>query len=191
MKQTITVLIGTLMLLSSNAIGQIFSPSQYLKSEIELSRVFKNHVTTDLTVLKSNSEEVDPTDSSLRDLVSSMFKTVTDSLSKGVGIAAPQIGINKRVILVQRFDKIDEPFEAYFNPKILQYSKLTALRAEGCLSIDGIREIVERSYAILVEYYTVEGEYKFELVEDFVARIFQHEIDHLDGILFTERVELK
>jgi peptide deformylase len=116
-----------------------------------------------------------------------MFRTVTDSLSRGVGIAAPQIGVNKRVIIVKRFDKLNEPFEAYINPKILQFSMLQATREEGCLSVDGIRCEVERPYAILVSYTTVWGESKTEMVEDYTARIFQHEIDHLDGILFTER----
>jgi peptide deformylase len=191
MKQIITALIGSFMLLSIHVDAQIFSPSQYLNTEIEPARVFKNHLETDFSVLTSQSLEVDLNDTCLRDLVSTMFKTVTDSLSRGVGIAAPQIGINKRVILVQRFDKVDEPFEAYINPKILQYSKLMALRAEGCLSIDNFREEVERSYAILIEYYTIDGKKEIEMIEDFTARIFQHEIDHLDGILFTERIKAK
>jgi peptide deformylase len=117
-----------------------------------------------------------------------MYMTVTDSMSRGVGIAAPQIGINKRVILVQCFDKENQPFEAYINPAIIKYSELKARRIEGCLSVDDYRSEVERSYAILLSYFTVEGEYKLEMVEDFVARIFQHEIDHLDGILFTQRI---
>jgi peptide deformylase len=120
-----------------------------------------------------------------------MYKTVTDSLSLGVGIAAPQVGVNKRVILVQRFDKAGEPFEAYLNPTIIQYTALQETRREGCLSVDNFRCEVERSYAILISSFSVDGIFRIEMVEGFTARIFQHEIDHLDGILFTERVTKK
>lgn len=187
MKKLLTFLLALLCLYSVNIQAQSFSPESYIIAQPNPSKVFKSHIKSDSLILNKPSEFVSPLDSSIKTLISRMFRTVTDSLSRGVGIAAPQIGVNKRVIIVKRFDKLNEPFEAYINPKILQFSMLQATREEGCLSVDGIRCEVERPYAILVSYTTVWGESKTEMVEDYTARIFQHEIDHLDGILFTER----
>jgi peptide deformylase len=190
MKQIFTLLVAFLLLQTTGANGQTFLPESYINRLNDPARVFKSHISADSMVLKSVSVEVNASDPELSHLISLMYRTVTDSLSRGVGIAAPQIGINKRVILVQRLDKEEKPFEAYLNPKIIQFSKLMALRSEGCLSIDDCRAEVERSYAILISYITVSGEERIEMVEDFTARIFQHEIDHLDGILFVERIKM-
>ncbi|PKP39507.1 MAG: peptide deformylase [Bacteroidetes bacterium HGW-Bacteroidetes-15] len=189
MKQLFTITVLWCILSVSVLNAQIFVPTDYLDENIDLARVYKSHVPNDSIVLHTISAPIKLDAPELRSIISMMYKTVTDSLSRGVGIAAPQIGINKRVILVQRFDKPNEPFEAYVNPTIIKYSMLKAMRTEGCLSIDDFRCEVERSYAILLGYFSIDGEYKLEMVEDFVARIFQHEIDHLDGILFTERIE--
>lgn len=125
----------------------------------------------------------------LKRLVLQMLTTVNDSLSQGVGIAAPQVGISKRVILVQRFDKQGEPFEAYLNPKITKFSNKKQECPEGCLSVPGVRDKTQnRAYAICIEYLTMEGEHRVELVEGYTAVIFQHEIDHLDGILFFDHL---
>ena len=90
---------------------------------------------------------------------------------------------------MQRLDKRDEPFEFYINPKIIWRSKLTRVGAEGCLSIPDLRQDVKRSYAIKLQHIDRKGEVKEELVEGFTAVIFQHEIDHLYGILFPDRIE--
>ncbi|MFO8023339.1 MAG: peptide deformylase [Perlabentimonas sp.] len=173
---------------ASEIVGQEFWPEKFLLDIEEPEYVLKSHVKTDSTILAAIAEPVNPDDSVLiREITSRMFRTVTDSLSAGVGIAAPQVGISKRIIIVQRFDKPSLPFEAYVNPAIIQQTELTHIKEEGCLSIDDIRARVERPYAILIGYFTVNGEYKIEMVEDFTARIFQHEIDHLNGILFTQR----
>ena len=190
MKQLFTIILIWGILFTGAVNAQTFVPTDYLDYSIDAVRVYKSHIPSDSIVLHSVSVPVKHDDPGLRTLISMMYKTVTDSLSRGVGIAAPQIGINKRVVLVQRFDKPNEPFEAYINPTIIKYSNLKAMRAEGCLSIDDIRSDVERSYAIFLSYFSIDGEFKMEMVEDFVARIFQHEIDHLDGILFTERLEI-
>jgi peptide deformylase len=187
MKQLFTVLIVLGVTFNQQLSAQLFSPADYIEEISMPVRVFKSHIPNDSIILNSISVPVSPSDANLKLLISKMYKTVTDSLSRGVGIAAPQIGINKRVILVQRFDKPNEPFEAYINPSIIQRSDLMALRTEGCLSVDDYRCEVERSYAILINYFTVDGIFNTEMVEDFTARIFQHEIDHLDGILFPER----
>jgi peptide deformylase len=111
-------------------------------------------------------------------------------MSLGVGIAAPQVGILKDIIWVQRFDKEDLPFEVYLNPKIIQYSKKTQTRKEGCLSIPNRSETLNsRAYAILISYDTIENTQVVEMVEDFTAVIFQHEIDHLNGILYLDHLQ--
>ena len=188
MKQTFTIICLWILLLPLASISQTFEPAGYILQMDKPARVMKSHLKPDSIILHTVSTPYDMNEPGLKELVSQMYRTVIDSLSRGVGIAAPQIGVNKRVIIVQRFDKPEEPFEAYVNPTIIQYSNLKALRNEGCLSIENCREVVERSYAILLSYYTVKGEFKLEMVEDFTARIFQHEIDHLDGILFTSRL---
>ena len=167
--------------------AQLFEPDGYLLGVDTPLRVTKSHIVNDSLILNAISVPVDLFDNELKLLISSMYRTVTDSMSLGVGIAAPQVGVNKRVILVKRVDRINQPFDAYLNPAIIQYSDLKESRSEGCLSVDNFRCEVERSYAILVTYFTVYGDYRIEMVEGYTARIFQHEIDHLDGILFTER----
>lgn len=123
-------------------------------------------------------------------LAKRMLTTVTDSASMGVGIAAPQIGVLKNVIIVQRFDLPNEPLVAYYNPKITSYSKLKQPCLEGCLSIPNRMDTTRnRAYAILLEYDQLDGRREKELIEDFTAVIFQHEIDHLNGILFLDHLD--
>ncbi|MFP4557229.1 MAG: peptide deformylase [Bacteroidales bacterium] len=188
MKNKLIVLFVVLLISTGMAHGQEFWPEGFLLDIESPEYVLKSHNLKDSTVLATVSKPIDPNNTVLiREIVSKLFRTVTDSLSAGVGIAAPQVGISKRIILVQRFDKPSSPFEAYVNPAIIQKTELTKIQHEGCLSVDNTRLQVKRPYAILVGYFTVNGEYKFEMVEDFTARIFQHEIDHLNGILFTQR----
>ncbi len=143
----------------------------------------------ELAVLSATSKDIDPADPLLQTLVARMLATVQDEAHAGVGIAAPQVGINKNLILVQRFDKVGGPFESYINPKIIWRSTLLRTGAEGCLSIPDRREEVERSYAIRLQYDLPSGDVVEENVEGFTAVIFQHEIDHLFGILYPDRVE--
>ncbi|WKK58327.1 peptide deformylase [Sphingobacterium sp. BN32] len=143
----------------------------------------------ELAVLRKPSEDLKFDDPLVDKLASRMFKTVQDPQHKGVGIAAPQVGINKNVIWVQRFDKANEPFEFYINPKIIWRSKLIRIGAEGCLSIPDRKEDVERSYAIRLQYVDRKGNVVEENIEGFTAVIFQHEIDHLYGILYPDRLE--
>jgi len=155
-------------------------------------RLFLTTNPTDYQLLRTKSEVVDVTsaDPTLDNLIKRMYATVRDSLSLGVGIAAPQVGVLKNIIWVQRFDKDGFPFEVYLNPVIRQYSEKKQDCMEGCLSIpDKQAKTKTRAYAILLEYDTREGEHKVEMVEDFTAVIFQHEIDHLNGILFTDLLE--
>lgn len=117
-----------------------------------------------------------------------MIATVTDPANEGVGIAAPQVGISRRLIAVQRFDQEGELFVFYVNPAIDWSSETQSAGAEGCLSVEGIRSEVMRSDTIIVSYddMRIPGNRVTERITGFTAVIFQHEIDHLDGKLFTD-----
>lgn len=139
---------------------------------------------------KSQSFKVKKDDKTLERFTNRLYATVRDSLTRGVGIAAPQVGILKKIIWVQRFDKDNKPFEVYYNPVITKYSELKQDVFEGCLSIPIVRDTTrDRSYAVLLEYDDREGLHRCEMLEAFTAAIIQHEVDHLDGILFTDHLE--
>jgi peptide deformylase len=108
----------------------------------------------------------------------------------GVGIAAPQVGILKQMICVQRFDKEGFPNEIFVNPVITQYSEEKQDCREGCLSIPGRSDTTKiRALTIDLSYQTLGGEKVEETVSGFTAVIFQHEIDHLNGILYIDHLE--
>lgn len=154
-------------------------------------RVYLTTSNSDSTLLRSKSKPVnpDPNDETLQHFVKRLYRTVTDSASMGVGIAAPQVGLLRQIIWVQRFDKAGFPFEVYLNPVIRQYTKKKQPCREGCLSIPNRMDTTQtRAYAILLEYDKMDGTHEVEMIEDFTAVIFQHEIDHLHGILFTDHL---
>ena len=118
-----------------------------------------------------------------------MVATVTHPSQDGVGIAGPQVGLNRRVVAVQRFDKEGEPFEVYPNVRIVWQSDSLAFGPEGCLSVPDRREDVARSQEIVIEYTAVPGLKTIrDTISGFTAVIFQHEVDHLDGVLYIDRV---
>jgi peptide deformylase len=138
-------------------------------------------------VLRTEADSVVAFGDQLRSLVRDMFETMYHE--EGIGLAAPQIGVSSRVIVIdlRREDHEDEPM-ALVNPRITWTSSETAKQTEGCLSIPGLEEIVERPAKIRVEAHDPAGE-RIELhADDLLARALQHEIDHLDGILFLDRV---
>ena len=172
--------------------------NQFTTEELELINAFDADVpfrvlqttnSEDLKILKTQSTEINSINLDLAHLIQRMHATVTSENSKGVGIAAPQVGINRQVILVQRVDKEDKPFEFYINPRIIWQSEILREGDEGCLSIPDVYKSVKRSLVITIEFQNLENEIFSETLEGFVAVIFQHEIDHLDGILFTDRIE--
>ncbi|RXG14221.1 peptide deformylase [Leeuwenhoekiella aestuarii] len=155
-------------------------------------RVFKITKKSDSLLLRTPSEKVivDPNDTILKTLIARMYATVRDSLSLGAGIAAPQVGVLKNIAWVQRFDKEGFPFEVIINPVIKQYSKKKQDCPEGCLSIPGRRDTLSsRAYAIMVAYDKPDATHEIEMVEDFTAVVFQHEIDHLNGILYLDHLK--
>ena len=123
-----------------------------------------------------------------RTLVEKMISTVTDPSQDGVGIAAPQVGLNRRLVVVCRMDLPGEPYLPYANAYIESTWGDTLTVREGCLSIPGIRGNVPRPEFAAVRHTDPETlEVKVDTVSGYVARIFQHEVDHLEGILYTDR----
>lgn len=127
----------------------------------------------------------------LKILSGKMLATVTSPEQDGVGIAGPQVGISRRIVAVQRFDKPGEPFEVYPNIRIVAFRGDKADGPEGCLSVPGRSGTVSRYRDIDITYSLTGNPAKdtTETVKGFTAVIFQHECDHLDGILYTDRLQ--
>ncbi|MDF0554840.1 peptide deformylase [Kamptonema sp. UHCC 0994] len=132
-------------------------------------------------------------DEQLQKLIENLIHTAQSA--NGVGIAAPQVAQSYRLFIIAsrptlRYPQapIMEP-TAMINPQIIARSNEVIKDWEGCLSIPGIRGLVPRSQAIEIEYTSRDGKQHRQELTDFVARIFQHEYDHLDGIVFLDRVE--
>ena len=119
-----------------------------------------------------------------------MVATVTHPSQDGVGIAGPQVGLNRRIVAVQRFDKEGEPFEVYPNISIIETSEELAPGPEGCLSVPNQRHEVMRHTWVTIQYYSLEQQKIVqERIEGFTAVIFQHEVDHLGGVLYIDRLQ--
>lgn len=127
-------------------------------------------------------------------LAEAMLKYVKNPKNGWVGLAAPQVGVNKRIIVVSLMkDYDDENFRtiAMINPVILSHSEATCTDQEWCLSLPGEKWDVERFNEIELEFYNIDGQRFVMKLDKLAARIVQHEIDHLDGILFTDRISKK
>ena len=178
-----------------------------------IMRVLTIENETDLKVLRASCSDLSYemlTSPAYDKLAELMVTTVTHPSQDGVGIAGPQVGINRRIVAVQRFDKeivqpdgsITNPFEVYSNIRIIWQSDSLALGPEGCLSVPDRRGDVLRSQEIVIEYAdnnairngatrnraTDDIPIVRDTVRGFTAVIFQHEIDHLDGILYIDRI---
>ena|SRR5690606_33771645 len=182
------------IILFSNGFAQHYVP--FSKKEISLiqkdssglMRVSQLKNAEDSMTLKTVSQPINPNEKLTKLLAERMLKSVNDPLNQGVGIAAPQVGINRRMILIQRFDKPTNPFEVMINPEILWHSELMQKGPEGDLSFEE-RGLVMRYYAIQIQYFNLKGQEITEILEGFTSVIFQHERDHLDGVLLTDRIE--
>ena len=115
-----------------------------------------------------------------------MLLTVQDPEATGVGIAAPQVGLHRNVVAVQRFDKEGEPFEFFINPEIVERVGDKADGGEGCLSVPELYGNVSRWQQIVLRYRDESFVEHTERIEGFTAVIFQHEVDHLAGRLFID-----
>lgn len=129
----------------------------------------------------------------IQELIDQLIITVTSA--NGVGIAAPQVGVSQQLIIIASRPNLRYPQAplmkptAMINPKIVHHSVTMIKDWEGCLSVPGIRGLVPRYQFLQVEYLTKEGIRKQQTLTGFVARIFQHEYDHLLGKVFLDRVE--
>jgi peptide deformylase len=132
-------------------------------------------------------------DRKIQNLIDDLIATMTPA--NGVGIAAPQVSESQRIIIVASRPTLRYPSAPLMeptpmiNPQIIDHSAEIVKGWEGCLSIPGIRGLVPRYEAIEVEYIDQSGECQKQELTGFVARIFQHEFDHLEGMLFIDRVE--
>jgi peptide deformylase len=136
-------------------------------------------------VLREKAEPVDAVDDDLRRLARDMFDTMYEA--DGVGLAAPQVGIPRRLIVVDPREQDVTPM-ALVNPRVLEEGAEKEKAEEGCLSIPGVRDVVERSATVVVEAMDLEGETVRIDAAGLLARVLLHEIDHLDGILFPDRL---
>lgn len=164
-----------------------------IKGEGETMRVLTIYDKADSLVLRTECAEISTkelTSDEYKILAEKIVATVTSPEQDGVGIAGPQVGISRRVVAVQRFDKDGEPFEVYPNIRITCLRGEKALGPEGCLSIPGKRGNVERYQDIDINYTSLKTlRDTTESFKGFTAVIFQHECDHLDGILYTDYLD--
>lgn len=189
MKNSILV---AFLLISIVAFSQKFTKEErdfiLAADSTQMFKVIQITEPNELKILKAVSTDVNPKDKLLPLIAKRMYLSMRNPENPGIGIAAPQVGINRNLFWVQRFDKPGEPFEFYINPKIVWRSELLRKGMEGCLSIPEDRGDVYRNYTIKITYFDLKGNFKEEIVEGFTAVVFQHEADHLNGILFTDRI---
>jgi peptide deformylase len=140
-------------------------------------------------VLRRKARKVTEFDKDLQVLIDDMIETMR--AAPGVGLAAPQIGDALRLVVVEYGDDEDEnvPRKLYvlINPEITHFSEETEEGLEACLSVTGLVGDVERYLAVVIKALNRHGKPQRVKAEGWLARIFQHEIDHLDGVLYTDR----
>ena len=136
-------------------------------------------------VLRTKAEPVAEVTDELRALIADMFETMY--AEDGVGLAGPQVGESIRVVVIDPHEEGSAPL-ALINPAILEIGTELTRREEGCLSMPGLADIVERPGTVIVEAMDRDGNPVRIEAEGLLATILQHEIDHLDGILFIDRV---
>lgn len=143
-------------------------------------------------VLRRQTEMVSADYPNLKQLIADMFETMYKA--SGVGLAAPQIGLSIRLIVIDGSPMGDEFADCqnfkrtFINPEIISSSNETVVYEEGCLSLPGISENVNRPASITIHYYDEDFQEHTETFSSFSARIVQHEYDHLQGNVFTDRV---
>jgi peptide deformylase len=146
-------------------------------------------------ILRKKASEVPP-DFLLSESFTQLIEDLKDSMNHygGIGIAAPQVGIDLKVALIElaapnRYgEEIHLPLTVFVNPKISYLSDDLQGFWEGCLSVPGLRGYVERPKKIRVDYLSVSGEAEEIVAEGFLATVLQHELDHLEGILYIDRI---
>jgi peptide deformylase len=143
-------------------------------------------------VLRKEAEDITPDYPELKELINNMFETMVKA--DGVGLAAPQIGLPIRLVVVT-LDTLSDDYpeykdfnKVYINPYILEVMGDEVSMEEGCLSLPGIHETVKRGSRVHVKYMDENFVEHDEIVEGYLARVMQHEFDHLDGTLFIDHL---
>jgi peptide deformylase len=143
-------------------------------------------------VLRKEAEDITPDYPGLKELIDNMFETMVRA--DGVGLAAPQVGLPIRLVVVT-LDPISDDYpeykdfnKVYINPYILEVMGEEVSMDEGCLSLPGIHESVKRGSKVHVKYMDENFVEYDEVVEGYLARVMQHEFDHLDGVMFIDHL---
>ena len=143
-------------------------------------------------VLRKETENITADYPNLAELIDNMFQTMHNS--DGIGLAAPQIGLAIRLLVIdatpmqEDFPEIETAKKVFINPEIIDHSEETIAYEEGCLSVPGIHEKVTRPSEVTVHYFDENFVEHTDKFTGFFARIVQHEYDHLEGHVFTDRV---
>ena len=142
-------------------------------------------------VLRQKARKIVNIDKDIQILIEDMIETMREA--PGVGLAAPQVGVSQRMVIVEYGDEEDEsvPPKLYVvvNPEIIKASPEMEKGIEACLSVPGLAGLVDRNLSVTVKGLNRYGQPNRIKAEGWLARIFQHEIDHLDGVVFTDRAE--
>ena len=192
MKRLILQIIAMTLLMSCSSEFTSAEREIIYSGESEIMRVMSIANEQDSLLLRTPSKPLNKKllqQDEFQTLCFRMLATVQNPENEGVGIAAPQVGILRRLVAVQRFDKEGKPFEFFINPEIVDKDSVLVAGGEGCLSVPEIYEDVERSQRITLRYYDADFVQHEEVIEGFTAVIFQHEIDHLDGHLFIDYIK--
>lgn len=191
-KTVIAAAISVVALTSCNKSGWSDAERQLINEPAKTMRVLTVLDREDSLFLRKNCLQISTKElksNEYNTLAEKMIATVTSPEQDGVGIAGPQVGISRRVVAVQRYDKEGAPFEVYPNIKIVSFNGEKKAGREGCLSIPGRSGNVARYQDIGITYTSVKTySDTTEHIKGFTAVIFQHECDHLDGILYTDRI---
>ena len=146
-----------------------------------------------MPVLRKRTQDINEHYENLDQLIRDMYETMY--AAEGVGLAAPQIGLSIRLLVIDTaaFEEEDDPSlkdfkKVFINPKIIEETGEEWITSEGCLSIPTIREEVSRKPVIRIQYYNEHFEFFDEQYDGAKARVIQHEMDHLNGVMFTDRV---
>lgn len=147
-------------------------------------------------VLKTVTKDIDPNNYlNLNELIDNMFETMYNA--EGVGLAAPQVGLEDRIFVVDLSPLADEEHpefndmkKVFINAHITERTGELTIVEEGCLSIPGVHEKVSREDEIRIKYLDENLKVHDEIFKGYLARVIQHEYDHLDGILFTDKISL-
>ena len=133
-------------------------------------------------VLRQEAEKIEEITEEVRDLADKMTETMFRE--DGIGLAAPQVGVGKKLIVVN----LEDEFHIMINPEIAEKSEEEESMDEGCLSVPGVEAPVSRSKEVLVRGKNLDGEEVELEKEGLPARVFQHEVDHVNGLLFVDRL---